>query len=293
MYFYTLARGKYFFNNVNFPNHYDKRKNAVEVQTMHGTPLKKLGFDNPGEIKDSAREGFIERNSRWDYLTVPSDYVADIAKSAYLFDKTFLDVGYPRNDSLFIPTTQNEKNDILKKYGLPLHKKIIFYAPTWRSKGKYAMPIDLNELKEQFSDEYVFVIKLHHFSIPSYSLEGLEDFAIDLSNNSDIRDLYKVSDMMITDYSSVMFDYALLRKPMLFYAYDYDNYKDNLRELYFDFEEEAPGAFIRNTDALIGEINDIDRYFDKYKNKIETFDEKFIQYDKGTASEQVVKRIIK
>ncbi|CAM2942742.1 CDP-glycerol glycerophosphotransferase family protein [Dellaglioa algida] len=293
MYFYTLARGKYFFNNVNFPNHYDKRKNAVEVQTMHGTPLKKLGFDNPGEIKDSAREGFIERNSRWDYLTVPSDYVADIAKSAYLFDKTFLNVGYPRNDSLFIPTTQNEKNDILKKYGLPLDKKIIFYAPTWRSKGKYAMPIDLNELKEQFSDEYVFVIKLHHFSIPSYSLEGLEDFAIDLSNNSDIRDLYKVSDMMITDYSSVMFDYALLRKPMLFYAYDYDNYKDNLRELYFDFEEEAPGAFIRNTDALIGEINDIDRYFDKYKNKIETFDEKFIQYDKGTASEQVVKRIIK
>lgn len=293
MYFYTLARAQYFFNNVNFPDHYNKRKNAIEVQTMHGTPLKKLGFDNPGEIKDSAKKGFIERNSRWDYLTVPSDYVAEIAQSAYLFNKTFLNVGYPRNDSLFIPTTKNEKNSILEKYNLPLDKKIIFYAPTWRSKGKYAMPIDLIEMKEKFSDEYIFVIKLHHFSIPSYSLEGLEDFAIDLSNQSDIRDLYKVSDMMITDYSSVMFDYALLKKPMLFYAYDYDNYKDNLRELYFDFEKEAPGAFIRNTESLISEIQDIDKYFEKYQNKIKAFDDKFIQYDKGTASEQVVKTIIK
>ena len=91
------------------------------------------------------------------------------------------------------------------------------------------MPIDLQQLKESLGDEYIIVIKLHHYMIQNFSLDGVEDFAFVFGKNSIISDFYKVADLLITDYSSVMFDFALLNKPMLFFTYDYDNYKNNLR----------------------------------------------------------------
>lgn len=290
-YLYYLARAKYFFNNVNFPDYYHKRKNAVEVQTMHGTPLKKLGLDNPGEIPDHQVQKFIEKCERWDYLTIPSDYVGEIAQSAYRFNKQLLKTGYPRNDSLF-NYSEELRLSILNSYQLPKDKKIILYAPTWRVKGKFSMPIDLQQLKESLGDEYIIVIKLHHYMIQNFSLDGVEDFAFVFGKNSIISDFYKVADLLITDYSSVMFDFALLNKPMLFFTYDYDNYKNNLRDLYFDFKEEAPGPLLVNTEEIIAEIKNIDTFMQKYQKSIQAFNKKFVQYDKGHATEELIKRIM-
>ncbi|KAF1305054.1 bifunctional glycosyltransferase/CDP-glycerol:glycerophosphate glycerophosphotransferase [Candidatus Enterococcus willemsii] len=290
-YIYALARSKYFFNNVNFPNYYVKRQEAIEVQTMHGTPLKRLGLDNPGEIPLHQIDNFIKKCQRWDYLTVPSDYVGEIAKSAYQFSNTLLNIGYPRNDSLFVYNT-DIKEELLEKYQLPRDKKIILYAPTWRVKGKFSMPIDLHLMKEKLGDEYIIIIKLHHFMIKNFSLDDLDEFAFVFGRNSEISDFYKLADMLITDYSSVMFDYAILQKPMLFFTYDYDDYKNSLRGLYFDFKDEAPGPLIDNTEDLLHEIENISLYFDKYSERIEKFNKKYIQYDRGNASEELMKRII-
>lgn len=291
-YLYYLARSKYFFNNVNFPDYYRKRDQAIEVQTMHGTPLKRLGLDNPGEVPLDKVESFVQKCQRWDYLTVPSDYVGEIAKSAYQFSNELLKIGYPRNDSLF-DFNSNIKQNLLDEYELPKNKKIILYAPTWRVKGKFSIPMDLAEMKEKIGQDYIIIIKLHHYMKMNFSLDGVEDFAFVFGKNSQISDFYKLADILITDYSSVMFDYAILKKPMLFFTYDYDNYKNSLRGMYFDFKEEAPGPLVDTTDGLITEINEIDLYADKYQKKIKAFEKKYIQYDNGNASQKLVEKVIK
>lgn len=291
-YIYYLARSKFFVNNVNFPDYYIKRERAVEIQTMHGTPLKKLGLDNPGEIPDYQIDNFIKKCKRWDYLTIPSNYVGDIAKSAYQFEKEFLKIGYPRNDSLFI-YNERIKKELLEKYNLPDEKKIILYAPTWRVKGKFSMPLDLQKMKDNLSDEYILVIKLHHYMLPNFNLDGLEDFAFVFGKESQISDFYKLADILVTDYSSVMFDYAILNKPMIFFTYDYENYKNNLREMYFDFKKDAPGPMVYTTESVISEVSHIDKHNEKYADRIEKFRNKFIQYDHGDACKKLVEYVIK
>src|SRR5699024_8948001 len=184
------------------------------------------------------------------------------------------------------------KNELLKKYNLPKNKKIILYAPTWRVKGKFSMPMDLLRMKEELGNEYVLIIKLHHYMVQNFSLVELEDFAYVFGKNSQISDFYKLADLLITDYSSVMFDYAILKKPMIFFTYDYENYKNNLRELYFDFKEEAPGPMVETTGNLIEEIKDIASFKVKYSDKIQNFNEKFVQYDTGEASKSLAEKII-
>ncbi|RKO63036.1 bifunctional glycosyltransferase/CDP-glycerol:glycerophosphate glycerophosphotransferase [Caldibacillus debilis] len=293
-YFYYLARAKYFVNNVNFPDIYKKRKKAVEIQTMHGTPLKTLGLDNPQEVPtEKHKKSLIQRCSRWDYLTVPSDYVASIAKRAYKFNKEVLKTGYPRNDKLFQKNNRDYINSVKKKLNLPSDKKIILYAPTWRIKGKYNLQLDLDMMKKELNDEYIILIRLHHFMTKGFSLEEHKDFAYDISWYDDISDLYLISDILITDYSSVMFDYALLDKPMLFFTYDYEKYKNQLRGMYFDFADESPGPLLFNTHEIVREIKDISNFYKKYGNKYRAFKEKFCQYDDGHACEKIYNAVLK
>lgn len=292
-YYYYLAVAKYFVNNVNFPDFYEKRKKVVEIQTMHGTPLKTLGLDAPGEVVGEVqKDKFLRRCHRWDYLSVPSDYVSEIAKSAYDFNREFLKVGYPRNDKLLKDNNEESINQIKEQMGIPLDKKVIVYVPTWRTKGKFRMPIDLDQLRKNISDEYIFIVKLHHFSQKGFSLNEYEGFAYDYSHYGDIRDMYLIADILITDYSSVMFDYSLLNKPMLFYTYDYDNYKNKLRGMYIDFEEEAPGPLIEDTETLIKEIQGINEFSDKYRDRIKSFKDKYNQFDDGRASEKIVSKLL-
>lgn len=291
-YYYYLATAKNFVNNVNFPDFYEKRKNAIEIQTMHGTPLKTLGLDAPGEVvSEIQKEKFLRRCHRWDYLSVPSDYVSGIAKSAYDFNNEFLKVGYPRNDKLFRDNNKESINRIKGKMGIPLDKKVIVYVPTWRTKGKFRMPINLDQLRHHLGNEYIFIVKLHHFSKKGFSLSEYEGFAYDYSHYGDIRDMYLMADILITDYSSVMFDYSLLNKPMLFYTYDYDNYKNKLRGMYVNFEEEAPGPLIEDTETLVKEIQDIAMFSGKYQERIMRFKKKYNQFDDGRASEKIVNQL--
>lgn len=290
-YFYYMARAKYFVNNVNFPDFYQKRKGAVELQTMHGTPLKTLGLDAPGEIKPGKNmEKFLEKNRRWDYLCVPSDYVANIAEKAFAHRAKVLNSGYPRNDKLFNENTPERINEIKSTLGIPSDKKVIFYAPTWRVRNKFKLELDILRLKEQLSKEYILLVKFHHYVANAVNLpdeEEVKGFLYDLSSYNDIRDLYLISDVLITDYSSVMFDYAILDRPMIFFTYDLEMYRDNLRGMYFDLIEKAPGPVCLTNDELIDEILNLKEFRSKYGEKLDTFRKMFNQYDKGNASEQI------
>ena len=288
-----MATSKYFVNNVNFMESFKKRKKQVEVQTMHGTPLKTLGLDVPGELPtEEARQKFIKKCSRWDYLVVQSSKAESITSSCYAFKKEFLKTGYPRNDVLFAKNNEKDITDIKKKLGISPEKKVIMYAPTWRVRNQFNMKIDIQELKKQIQDDYVLMLRIHPFAVKGLKEDLLDEFVINVSNYPSVEELYLASDIVITDYSSVMFDYAILNRPMLFFTYDLEDYRDTLRGFNFDFVAEAPGPLLKTSDEVIQSIVNIDKVAQEHDEALQKFRKKFCEYEKGTASEQIFQRVM-
>lgn len=297
-----MARAKYWVFNTRLPKHVKKRDETVYLQTWHGTPLKRLGVDieavqMPGTDTGRYKKNFTFESSRWDYLISPNQYSSDIFRRAFNFDNKMLEYGYPRNDILH-QANQGDIDRIKKKAGIPVDKKVILYAPTWRDnqfieKGKYSfeLPLDLDRMREELSDEYVLVLRLHYLVASQLELTGYEDFAYDLSTYDDIAELYLISDILVTDYSSVFFDYANLNRPILFYTYDLDDYKGKIRGLYFDIETEVPSPLLMTSDELINAIKNIDELNENYKEKYKEFYNRFCSWENGKAAENVVKTV--
>lgn len=277
-----------------------KKDNQVFIQTWHGTPLKKLALDM--EQLDMAGnnniEGYHDRfraaTSSWDYLISQNQFSTDIFKSCFAFEgRPILQIGYPRNDILIRDNQPDTVKEYRQRLGLPLDKKIILYAPTWRDneyvrKGQYrfASKLDFDKAREALGDEYVFIVKYHYLISDQVDWSPYKGFVYTFDETKDISLLYLVSDMMITDYSSVMFDYSLLNRPMFFYAYDLENYRDNLRGFYFDFEKEIPGPISQTTDQLIDDILHYDA--NQWKDKYQAYHDKFNHVDNGTASQKII-----
>lgn len=289
-YLYYMARAKYFVNNVNFEDAFVKRSNQIEVQTMHGTPLKTIGLDVPGDFptKNSV-ENYVRKCKRWNYLIVQSKFVADLAPSAFKFDKEYMNTGYPRTDILYHSDNPEIKKEMKRKLGLPEDKKIIMYAPTWRVKNRFDLMLDLEKMKEKFSDEYALILRLHHFSAKNWQGVPEDGFVYDLTDYQSIEDLYIITDILITDYSSVMFDYAVLNRPMLFFTYDLENYRDNLRGFNIDIETESPGPVLFTSDEVIDAIENLDTTIAESKERVDAFNKKYIEYECGQSSEKVFK----
>lgn len=299
-YFYYLAKAKYWVSNSRLPRYLDKREGNIFLQTWHGTPLKKLVFDiNDIHSADpNYKQHFYEQSRRWDYLSSPNEYSSEIFRRAFLFDKEMLEYGYPRNDILYKKNNDESINSLKNKMGIPLDKKVILYAPTWRddefyARGKYkfTLQLDLNELQQRLGNEYVVLLRMHYFIANQMDISGFEGFAYDFSTYDDIAELYLVSDMLITDYSSVFFDYANLRRPILFYTYDLEKYRDTLRGFYIDMENEVPGPLIKTTAEIIDAIENIEKVCQDYKEKYDLFYKRFCLWDDGNASERTVKKV--
>ncbi|UQS85464.1 CDP-glycerol glycerophosphotransferase family protein [Apilactobacillus apisilvae] len=296
MYWYYLAVSKYIIQNTNMPNRYAKRKGQVEVETLHGTFLKHMGFDEPHFkfATHGVQNRFAKRNRRWDYLVVPSDYMATTATNAFDYDQKVIKSGFPRNDELYTNNNNLYINSIKQKLGIPLDKKVILYAPTYRENEGFDFQLDLDRMQAKLSSNYVLLIRLHYFVAHSNSFYSNPGFVYDVSDYNNINDLYLISDAMITDYSSVMFDYAHLKRPMIFYAYDKDWYLDDEnRGVYLDYDKEIPGPVVLNEDDLINRIQHLDSVADNYHDKLIEFYNKFAQYGQnGDAAKKVIETVL-
>ena len=207
-----------------------------------------------------------------------------------------IEKGYPRNDFLSNFNSSDVKS-IKKNLGIPSKKKVILYAPTWRDDQHesgvgyvYESPVNFDYLKDELSNEYIILFRAHYFVANSFNFDKYKDFVYDVSNYSDINDLYVISDLLITDYSSVFFDYSILKRPIIFYMYDLDNYKSKLRDFYIDLHE-LPGEIVQKEEDLVKVIEKSNnfRYNDKYKK----FNNKFTYLEDGKATERVVSEIFK
>ncbi|GIO23408.1 hypothetical protein J11TS1_19890 [Oceanobacillus sp. J11TS1] len=300
---FLMARAKYWVINTRLPLWIKKPRKTVYLQTWHGTPLKKLGVDiddvqMPGTDTEKYKKNFVEEASKWDYLVSPNRYSTDIFKRAFQFEKEVLETGYPRNDYLINFNNPKEIQTVKQRLKIPTDKKVILYAPTWRDnqfyeKGKYKFDIelDLQRLKEEFGDTHKILLRMHYLIAENLNLKGYEDFVMDFSKHEDIRELYLISDMLITDYSSVFFDYANLKRPILFFVYDLEDYRDNLRGFYLEFENEAPGPLVRTTEEIIQEIKVIEREGFQLGQEFNEFYKQFCYLEDGNAVNRVVNQM--
>lgn len=299
-YLYYMAVSKYFVFNVRQPRWFTKREGQVFLETWHGTPLKRLVFDQEEVTSASPtyKLEFYEQREDWDYLIAANPFSTETFRSCFKFEKEMLEVGYPRNDLMYHPDKEMISLELKKKLGIPLNKKTILYAPTWRDdeyyKGgqyKFTLRLDLQKMKAALGDEYVILLRTHHYIADNLDVTGVEDFAINLSKYDDITEIYLVSDICITDYSSVFFDYANLKRPILFYTYDIEKYRDDLRGFYIDMNTEVPGPLLYTTEEVIDAIKNIDAVNEKFADTYAKFYDRFCSIDDGNASKRTVERV--
>ena len=309
MYYYNMARAKIWVFDTREPSYIRKRDQGYYIQTWHGTPLKKLGMDledvfmsGEGDI-ESYKKNMYEATRKWDFLLSQNDFSTEVFKSAFSFNtdiSTLQEIwtyGYPRNDVLTIMNNEVDIKKLKENLNIPMDKKVLLYAPTWRDNEyhrqsiyKFVTAMDFDLLKERLSEDYVIIVKYHYLVVEDIDWSGYEGFVYTFGAENDITDLYLVSDMLITDYSSVMFDYSILNRPMLFFMYDLESYRDELRGFYFDVTEEIPGPISKTTEALIRDIEGYDH--DAYEEKYRIFRDKYNKNDDGKASYRVIDRIL-
>ncbi|MEW9502286.1 bifunctional glycosyltransferase/CDP-glycerol:glycerophosphate glycerophosphotransferase [Jeotgalibacillus marinus] len=301
-YYYYMARAKYWVSNSRIPKVLNKREGNVYLQTWHGTPLKRLVFDmneihsaNPNYKSD-----FYMQSRRWDYLISANSYSSEIFSRAFKFEKHMFEYGYPRNDILHSPNKQLLMEKYKKQLNIPLDKKVILYAPTWRDdefykpgQYKFTLRFDLERLQRELGDEYVVLLRTHYFIADQLDTEGYEGFVFNVSKYDDIAELYLISDMLITDYSSVFFDFANLKRPILFFTYDLEKYRDTLRGFYIDMESELPGPLVFTNDEIIYSIKNINKVQEQYKEKYDEFYERFCNWEQGIASKRIADTVFK
>lgn len=292
-YWYYLAVGKYFVQGVNFTNQYYKRKGQIEVETLRGTFLREMGFDAPKFRTASAKVqlDFADRIRRWDYLVVPSDYMELVATKAFDYDRNVLKTGFPKNDELVRANRDPHRKDVLKaQLGLPLDKKVILYNPVKRGAKNSNFELDLERLRAGVGDDYIVLLYLDNYLAYSTDFNRYEGFAYDVSDYPEINDLFLVSDVLLTDYNNSMFDYAYLQRPMIFFAYDEEEFlKDSPRQTYFDYDSQMPGPIVSDTDSVVTAIQNLAMVKSQYAGQLSEFADRFAQYGRdGEAAKAVV-----
>lgn len=281
-----LATSRYVFLNDNFfPLAFMKFNNVSTVVQLWHAPgaFKKFG----GSVENASMLKLISDNT--DYLITTSKYIEDYYSEAFQIDKSKIKaLGLPRADYYFKNhDIENLRNDFNRKYDLGSDKKIILYAPTFREDEEYNNVfnyLDIEEFNKNLSDEYILVLRLHPKIKKFYSSQIHADGDyVDCSDYKNEQELLLISDILITDYSSIMIEFGLLNKPIVFFAYDLDNYLRNERGFYLDYKNDLPGPIVYSTGELINTINEgIDT------SKMESFIKMQVEAIDGNSSKRIL-----
>ncbi|KUL30077.1 CDP-glycerol glycerophosphotransferase family protein [Streptomyces regalis] len=292
-YWDVLARAKYLVNNANFADAVVKRRGSVHLSTQHGTPLKKMGADQATYPVVAAATGsfakLLARVDRWDYNLTSNRHSTQMWESAFPAAHETVEYGYPRNDAYYTSTAADVAR-VRRELGVPEGKKALLYAPTHRDHATGFEPgLDLRALCEEIGDEYVVLLRAHYF-YDQGAARGTGRI-IDVTGHRSSEDVCLAADALITDYSSIMFDYANLDRPIVVYADDWDVYRE-LRGVYFDLMAAPPGRVARTPGELAAVFRDGSWADEEARALRAAFRERFCQFDDGRAAERVVRRVL-
>ena len=273
-----------------------KPAGTTYVQTWHGTPLKRIHRDVLW-----APEGRLDRLdadiARWDLLLSPNAVSTPRLRKAFGYDGEVLESGYPRNDLLSSAEQATVGADVRARLGIAEDATVVLYTPTWRddeafADGRPAVPLalDLDAFRRGLGDDHVLLVRAHNM-VTGRSEISASPQVHDVSMWPDVRDLYAAADVMVTDYSSTMFDFAITGRPIVFFAYDLERFSRTVRGFYFDLLPEAPGPVARTTaevvDALLN-LRDVSR---DHAGRYADFRERYTALEDGHATERVLARL--
>jgi CDP-glycerol glycerophosphotransferase len=297
----ALARSAYLVSNDDMPRGFTKRPGQFYVQTWHGTPLKRIGFD-VAKMQSFAGREYMELLAHdiacWDLLLSPSPVSTPILQRAFRFGGEILESGYPRNDILVGDHGPSIAAQVRERLGIQPHKRVVLYAPTWRENQFYAsgryrfdLQLDLDRAWHELGDDYVILLRGHHQTADDAPVGARRGFVINVTGYPDVAELILASDALITDYSSMMCDFAVTGRPMLFFTYDLADYRDSVRGLSIDLEREAPGPLLATSDEVIDAIGDLRSISVQYQDAYAAFVAKFCPLDDGKAGARVCDRV--
>lgn len=288
-YNYVLNRAKYLISPMDLPE--EKRKNQIWVMTYHGSPIKKLYLSRDENNIDYIN--YVKPFKYVDFYCDQGSIQADIITEAFNLEKNqLLNCGLPRNDILF-KNDLNFKKNLRLQLGLPFDKKIILYCPTWRRYDyKCPIPFDIDCLRKYLQNEYVILMRSHvgkHTWVDKNNnpIKIFDNkFIFDGGQYPEVTSLYTISDILISDYSSAIFDFAITRKPQILYIYDYEKYKKEFG-LYFDYKDFSPFPKVKNEEEIISSIKNYPDISQEY----EQFINNYLTYENGNATDKILEKI--
>ncbi|HYO38158.1 MAG TPA: CDP-glycerol glycerophosphotransferase family protein [Nocardioidaceae bacterium] len=289
---------------------WEKREGARYLQTWHGTPLKRIHHDVL--FAPVGRLDYLDRDiARWDALLSPNAVSTPRLRKAFGFDGPVWETGYPRNDLLVSPEAPAVRASVRAELGLADDETVVLYAPTWRDDEKFTtdpeagreipLHLHLGALVQRLDGErsgtrHRVLARIHNMVTDRMHAE-VAPGVLDVSYYRDVRELYLAADVLVTDYSSVMFDFALTGRPIVLYAYDLDRFRDKIRGFYFDLFPSAPGPVVRTEDALVEALLDLEVHGadphipDAYAEAYASFRAAFGHLEDGHATDRVLEQL--
>ncbi len=262
---------------------YRRRSHQHVLQTWHGTMLKRLALDRP-DVTPRTRLAILREQHRWDAVLAQNPYSARIFRSAYAVRGPIWQTGYPRNDVLVDGARASR---VRAAVGVPDDARLVLYAPTWRDdRDEVLDELDVVAFAAALPLDHVLLVRGHSRTL-GHGRDVRGNRLVDVTQYPDAADLLLIADVLVTDYSSVMFDYAVTGKPIVFYVPDLEHYSERLRGFYFDLIADAPGPVVRTRDDLFDAITAPSVPAQKYA----AWQQRFVPNDDGRAGERVVERI--
>ncbi|MET7859951.1 bifunctional glycosyltransferase family 2 protein/CDP-glycerol:glycerophosphate glycerophosphotransferase [Streptomyces sp. NPDC005318] len=296
----ALARSRHIVTNTQLPEWFERREGQTVVQTWHGTPLKRIGLDLAGTAQANA--GYIatieQRARQWSVLVSPNSFSTPVLRRSFGYRGETIECGYPRNDLFHASDRTKVAAAVRERLGIPAGKQVVLYAPTWREDrpqggGRYALDLqlDLAAAERELGAGTVLLVRRHYLVTDRLPDTG-SGFVRDMSRYGDVGELMLISDALVTDYSSLMFDFAQTGRPMLFHTYDLAHYRDTLRGFCFDFETRAPGPLIPDSAGLVEALRDPVAATAGHAQAYEAFRRDFCDLDDGHAAQRVADRML-
>jgi CDP-glycerol glycerophosphotransferase len=292
----VLASADVLVANTHTEVEWEKSPGTIYLQTWHGTPMKRIHHDVLW-----APEGRLARLdhdvAKWDLLLSPNAVSTPRLRGAFRFEGELLELGYPRNDVLSEPRQSAVRRDARARLEVEDGQVVVLYAPTWRddeyfgdSTARVPLPLDVGELSDALGEQYTVLVRTHNMMTGRVDLPTRRQVR-DVSYYPDIRDLYAAADVLVTDYSSTMFDFAVTGRPILFHTPDLERFRDSVRGFYFDLEPIAPGPMIPDAGDLADALRDLPALRAAFAHSYRDFRETFCHLEDGNASDRVLESL--
>ena len=270
------------------------------LQLWHGTPLKLIGHDERAHSYTGAQahlKRMVRDVAKWDYLVSPSPACSEIFRSAFGFEGEVWETGYPRNDVLRSPDAEERRDEIRRQLGIEPGSLAVLHAPTWRDDDKtddgrfrQSVLLDPDTMAAALPEGSRLLLRLHR-NVTDRPAAGKDGFVLDVSSHPDIAELYLAADVLVSDYSSAVYDFAVTGKPILLFAPDLERYRDSVRGMYFDYEEWAPGPVSTTQEELAASLGDLDAVRSEWSERYRAFVQRFCPHEDGHAGDRVADRL--